>query len=560
MKLKILAVISILSVINSIFVGSDGIKHIVAGKENSDESTLISNIENNVSENLDLKEINVAILAGDRLMVSRIEYFIDMLTDYEWIVGDTKYNFNVNFVVDKDILFGKLKTKNYDMIVVPGGGVGDGESVARCFPTFRNFIWKRNFANFIKQGGGYYGVCGGTALITDIDKKPRSFLEYAYEKSSLGVSCVKSHFESLADPIFLKLGGLPPEYVGEAAYVQFSGWNTSNYSINYISGASLDCPISKNNPIFKDYLSETRRIRWVGGPGLVVPENPDREVMVLAYYPEEEMCENKSTDIHVWKYTGGICGILKAFIKNRKNNLESLTVGNLANVWAFFGDWERTDKIIKTDFSNRPAMTAEIYPNENQARIILSGLHPEYNVWWGGEIVEAKDTDDNTLWDALHGWVNVTPNSHALEWKYNYWINRRCVAWVSKLVPDCDLPPVYGPSEIKDIEPSSINSSDLKIFGKSETSDGIVSLDLFYRYSSDTETTDLWSNWALYDTDFDVSDGWSWEFNSTKTEGPGYYQFYSIRHVQVNEYEWLNETVPPGPDAIASIEGVKLLN
>lgn len=542
MRTKIIAILLIIfvSLSNSI---------ILAGN-NSDKK--INYIEN---RQFDEVEISVAILAGERLLISRIEYFIDILTDYEWIVGDTKYRFNVNFVLDKDILRGKLKTKYYDMIVVPGGGVGDGEAIFRSTPRIQNFIWKRNFADYIKDGGGYYGVCGGAALITDLDKKPRTFLEYAYEKSSLGVSCIKSHYESIADPILVKLGGLPPEYVGEAAYVQFSGWNLSNYSINNITGACFDCPIPKNNynPIFKDYLGDTRKIRWIGGPGLVIPENPDREISVLAYYPEEELSENKSTDIYAWKYTGGIRGIFQAFIKNWKNNQESLTVGNLANVWAFLGDWERTDKIIKTNFSNRPAMTAEIYPNDNQARIILAGPHPEYNVWWGGEIVEKKDTDDNTLWDALHGWVNVTHKSHDLEWKYNYWINRRSVAWVSKLVPDIDLPPVYGPSEVKDIEPPVTDSVNLTIFGKSETDEGKTSLDLFYRHSKNTIN---WTNWTYYSTDEDISDGYSWNFNTPN--GAGYYQFYSIRHVKY-EYEWLNETAPPGPDTIVQVLDNKLV-
>jgi len=533
MKLKILAIGIMLIMLGSTFAVSDNLMY-------SDDLE-------NTSTNDDVVEIKVAILAGERLMVSRIEYFIEMLTDYEWVAGNTKYRFDVNFVVDKDIIHGRLKTKNYDMIVVPGGGVGDGESVARCFPTLKNWIWKRNFANFIKDGGGYYGVCGGAALITDLDKKPGSFLEYAYEKSSFGITCVKSHYESVADPLLSKFGGLPPEYVGEAAYVQFSGWDISNYTINYITGACLACPISKNNPIFEDYLEDTRRIRWIGGPGLVVPENPDREISVLAYYPEEELSDNKSTDVYAWKYIGGIRGIFQAFIKNRKNTQASATVGNLANVWAFLGDWERTDKIIKTNFSNRPAMTAEIYPNENQARIVLTGLHPEYNVWWGGEIVEAEDTDDNTLWDALHGWVNITPNSEALEWKYNYWINRRSVAWISKLVPDNDLPPVYGPSEVSDIYPYN-QPSEFTITGNAETSDGKVSLDLYYRHSPNNES---WGSWTSYGVDDDGSDGWSWDFEAPVV--PTYYQFYSIRNVQINEYEWLNETVPPGPDATVEV-------
>jgi hypothetical protein len=118
-------------------------------------------------------------------------------------------------------------------------------------------IWKKNFARFIKDGGGYYSVCGGTSLITDLDKKPRSFLEYAYEKSSFGVSCVKSHYVSVANPLFCEIGGLPPEYVGEGAYVMFSGWNMSDYNINYITGACPDFTISKKNSL--DRWTKSRR-------------------------------------------------------------------------------------------------------------------------------------------------------------------------------------------------------------------------------------------------------------------------------------------------------------
>jgi hypothetical protein len=258
------------------------------------------------------------------------------------------------------------------------------------------------------------------------------------------------------------------------------------------------------------------------------------------------MCKNESTRIYAWKYTGGFQGILKAFIKNSKNNYVSGTIGNLANVYPFLGDWECTDKIIQTDFSNRPAMTAEVYPNENKARIILTGPHPEYNVWWGGHIQEAEDTENNNLWDGLHRWYNVTPNSEDLEWKYNYWINRRSVAWVSQLVPDNDLPPVYGPSQVSDIYPYN-QSSEFTVIGNAETADGIESLDLYYRYSTDNSS---WSDWKLYVTDTDGSDGWLWEFNATN--GTGYYQFYSIRHVEY-EGHTETETVPPGPDAIARV-------
>ena len=43
------------------------------------------------------------------------------------------------------------------------------------------------------------------------------------------------------------------------------------------------------------------------------------------------------------------------------------------------------------------------------------------------------------------------------------------------------------------------------------------------------------------------SDGWSWNFNTPN--GIGYYQFYSIRCVEYENY-MKTEKAPPGPDAI----------
>jgi glutamine amidotransferase-like uncharacterized protein len=493
---------------------------------------------------LECKIVRIALLAQARVLDSNdARNFENEFTEYQWIAGNTKYIFNVTLLNDDDIFKGYLTTDNYDLLVVPGGSIGDGESFVRCFPTLRNFLWKRNIANFIRNGGGYYSVCGGTALITDLDldRPPQSFAEYAYEKSGFGVTWVKSHYETIAFPFLCHFGGLPPEYIGVSAYVMLSGWNTSDYGIHRYSGVCFDCPIQKNNPIFDDYLENTRRIRWVGGPSLVIPENPDREVNVLAYYPALEMSENVSTQIHAWKYVGGIRGIRRAIFESLKNSDTSGFKGILGTIYAFLGDWEMTDKIIQTDFSNQPAMTAEIYPNEKQARILLTGLHPEYNTWWGGSIKEAKDTDTNNLWDALHRWVNVTKNNETLENEYNYWINRRCVSWVAK-IPDNDLPPVYGPSQVSDIYPYE-QASHFTIEGNSEIVNGNESLDLYYRYSSDNVS---WESWTLYGKDSSGSDGWSWEFYAPN--GPGCYQFYSIRRVN-NE----TETSPPGPDAIAHI-------
>jgi hypothetical protein len=497
---------------------------------------------------LESKIVKIALLSKERFINSTdVIDFQNALTNYQWIVGNKKYILNVTSVYDRDVYTGQINTNNYDLIVVPGGSVGDGESFVRCFPTFWNFIWKRNLANFIKEGGGYYSVCGGTALITDLDleRPSRSFLEYAYEKSGLGVTWVKSHYKTIAFPFLCHFGLLPPEYVGVAAYVMYSGWNMSNYGISHYSGVCLDCPILKNNPIFDDLLENTRRIRWVGGPSLIIPDNPDREVSVLAYYPALEMSDNVSTQIHAWRYVGGFNGVRNAYRETKKNNPASRFLDILPTAYFNLTDWEMTDTIIKTDFSNQPAMTTEIYPNEHQARILLTGLHPEYRTWWGGSIQEANDTDNNTLWDAFHRWVNVTQNTEMFEAEYNYWINRRCVSWVAK-IPDNDLPPIYGPSQVSDIYPYE-QTSNFTLVGNSEIINGFVSLDLFFRHSPDNIS---WGNWTLYTSDLNCSDGLSWEFHAP--QGSGYYQFYSIRCVDVSG-TIETETNPPGPDAIVHI-------
>lgn len=176
--------------------------------------------------------------------------------------------------------------------------------------------------------------------------------------------------------------------------------------------------------------------------------------------------------------------------------------------------------------------------------------HPEHNVWWGGYIKEAEDTDENNIYEAFYRWKDVIPEEETIEdeFSYNYWINRRSVAWVSKKVPDNDLPPIYGPSQVSDIYPYN-QSSNFTITGNAEKSDGSPSLDLYYQYSDDNSS---WSDWTYYGTDIDESDGWSWEFDVSTVNGSGYYQFYSIRRVEYEDY-WEIERVPPGSDAIAYI-------
>jgi hypothetical protein len=270
---------------------------------------------------------------------------------------------------------------------------------------------------------------------------------------------------------------LPPDYPGEAAYTLYTGWNLSDFNANHRGGLCQDYKINTSHPIFDDYHESTRRIRWIGGPAFVIPENPDREVSVLANYPDERMCENESTRMNVWEYTGGIIGMIKGIFKafKEKENLEFTSP--FIGFYTHAEDWKCTDRIMQTDLASRPAMTAEIYPNENEGRIVLSGPHIERNVWWGGDYEEVEDHDHNNLFEGFYKWTDIDSNPFDLEWKYNYWVNRRCIAWVAK-VPDDDLPPVYGPSQVCDFE-DSVSSNIFSVEGCSEVAKGITFLQIF---------------------------------------------------------------------------------
>jgi len=525
MKIKFIAIVIIFTFFVSNFIVTAELKI----KEGKDSKTDIENDNN-------LVEIQTAIFSNSNAKFTSLIPTLEEFETYQWKVGNTLYKFKVFILTKKDIYRGRLSTNKYDLLIIPAN---EGEHMARelIFMPMKQVLWKKNIADFIKDGGGYVGYCASSYIMAQLESKINSIGSKALKASNVGLSQAKIDITNSYAPFLPKFLNSPP---GSAAYVYFSDNNMSKDIL--FCGVSLDVKINKDNPIFDDFIGDTRRIRWIGGLNLIVPEDePDNNITVIGYFPDLNISKNSSTDIYEWEYKGGLLGFLKGFKEARKHGFSIFD--SLSWIHYMATDWECSGNIIETHHAGKPFMTMETYPNENKARIILSSGHPEYKVWWGGEIINAEDTDNNKLWDGLHNWVNIS--SYKID--YNSCIVRRHVAWVSKKVPDNDLPPVYGPSQVSDIIPYDQTSSEFTIYGNSETSDGVVSLDLFYRYSCDNKS---WCDWTLYDTDFDGSDGWSWEFNSPN--GTGYYQFYSIRQV-IYEHERLIESDPPGADAIFRI-------
>ena len=412
---------------------------------------MLSNFNNDINKNR-IKKIKVAILMEEPLgWGSGKEYFHAILDGYKWTCDKNKYEISTFNIFDKDIIKGVLYKNKFHVLLVPGGGVGDGEAIVKAFNIMKKTRkWKKNISDFIKIGGGYVGICGGAALLTGFTngdkKKKKTLLESLYNKSAIGISTIKSYYNNLAFPIFYPFQKKYPEKIGASGYVfSFAPGETTDGSRIFASGVPVDFKIHKDNPIFSDFLNDSERIRWWGGPAFITPKRTNREIKILASYPEKEISEDAKTKIFSWRYIGGIKGLILSlikaskFIKKNKCSLRNLPLYS----FYFAGDWKLSNRKIELNFANKPSLISEIYPNKHKGRILLCSSHPEYMIWKGGRIEEIKNNDFNCIANGFHQWKQISPlsNNAINEFTHTWWLVRRMVAWAAK-IPDNNMPPI----------------------------------------------------------------------------------------------------------------------
>ena len=396
------------------------------------------------------KIIRVAILAEEPLGWGSGKHYFPMILNYSWEKENIVYCFSSSYIYDKDILKGRLTTKDFDVLLVPGGGVGDGESIAKGFSHIpRVKKWKKMIASFIKDGGGYVGICGGTAMFTELEtknKKPTTFLEKLYDKSAIGISQVKSYYKEIAFPLFYPFQYTHPETIGATAYIfSFAPGKTKDDTCIHTGGVPIDFEVNTDHPIFTGVDTKKVRIRWWGGPGLMPPEHHSNDVSVLAWYPDDALTDKTKTSIMAWRYKGRILGLFKGIWKAGRLIKETGEPFKHFLLYTYYlvGPWEKTDHRIDMDLAKKASITAETYPNENKARILLCTSHPEYMIWWDGEIKEEPVHKYHTMGEGFHRWHDIKPLSKTLsdEFTATWWLVRRFVAWTAK-IPDKHLPPI----------------------------------------------------------------------------------------------------------------------
>jgi len=194
-------------------------------------------------------------------------------------------------------------------------------------------------------------------------------------------------------------------------------------------------------------------------------------------------------------------------------------------------DFDWTPDIIKTGNPGKPAMVAFNYPHEDESggRVLLTGLHPQSKVFFNSEIVRYNDTCNNSFYNGLcyraDKDTGLPLELSDLVYNYSRWFTRREVAWTSNQVPDDYLPPVYGRSQVVDIDPLLQESDEFIIkccVGKEKNEEwDSENLSLYYMYNG-SDSNYEWTNWIYYDS-ID-SPRYRFTFNAGDANGTGRYK------------------------------------
>ena len=215
-----------------------------------------------------MKQINVAIFkAYSKFFHSGMEIIKnEILGNYEWNIDGTKYKFKTYYLGKWATIF-FLKPDKFHVVIMPGANTY--WALRKGSPIFSN-RWKNAIRNFVKNGGGYIGICGGSTIACQ------------------GRKTSDSKASSIAE--FLKISN---NWANQIYYRQ------DQYDIRNpnTGGIPINVEIRKSgNPIFDPFYfqhsNKARSIRYWGGPAFIIADSKDDllgHVNILATYAEEPM-------------------------------------------------------------------------------------------------------------------------------------------------------------------------------------------------------------------------------------------------------------------------------
>lgn len=387
--------------------------------------------------------------------------------NYQWTQNNKLYCFNMT-IIDKNDVLGKgphpLTNENFDVFVI-------GANAKSYLLDGLDKNWKAIVQNFVANGGGYLGICGGANAASQGFETSENMFHRHVNKGVLGLANVYINDNFLGEW----------QYLFKIGMDAFFRDNVTNSS--YPSYVTVNTTVEKNqgNTIFSAYDENFRYISYAGGPGMYNASLTDQKygpIIPLLKYNEELM---HTKPIHYWMPT--------------------------LDGWNIF-------KNISTNLLDKFAGIATTY--NSKGRVVLYGPHPEYPfVVINGSIQEYLG----------HGYLSFYTFSKQYVYNYfgqllsifnNIWIVRRSAAWAAH-VPDEDLPPI-SETAIWLNDPIQ-NSSETNIISR------IINMRLFTNIASiifgnatisstsskDVERVEFYVNNNLRFIDKDTPFNWLWD-------------------------------------------------
>ncbi len=572
------------------------------------------------------KIISIGINGGRYIhnsVTNRIQNAID---NYSWVVNDTEYIFyttimNMSDSEDENIYL------YYDVHIIDGVTdeiLNCTRSKLNTSWDNKAENLRKKLEEAINDGHGFIGRCGGSELPPEYDQ-PRpdgmgayyfitqnAFLEDIKVHVNLDVQILSQYFKmkywffNRPQPRLIQ----DPGALGSTAYSSYGSSDDSaiNQTKN-IHGFYVDLVnLNYEHPILKDYFGDTIYTHNMGGGGFpdkYLPNYVDR----LAYYPANCAETDPKQDVTIWEckpVTTRMAIRFKQLVTFLKDNIFSIlsveedvpyvfreefgeqpyTCGiDLINTVTLDTPWwykNQNGEKIKTEVQNKPAIIAFEYQSGQHGRVVLSGPHVANKVLVdkNSKIVDMENPGflknsgklGVNISEGLFHWQKTNDEwvdrNDSEDMKFNedlYWYQRREAAWASTRVEDDDyLPPVYGNSQIVDIDPYRWDSNEIPIIfcvGKNSNESWswnsnvsyLINLSLFYKYNATNKNGD-YTNWTYYNSSL-TGRPYYLIFNASNASGSGYYKFCSILkvfNISNSSYD-VNESFPPENDAGAGI-------
>ncbi len=261
---------------------------------------------------------------------------------YGWKADGRIYIFSVRQIDGVGVLAGRLK--KYDVFAIGASG--------RQYLHGNINLWKKQVREFVANGGGYFGVCGGANEASMGYEHPSSTIDRVINGAVLGIAKVYINDDQDQEWQYLyKTGGME-------------------------GGVPVKCNLT-DHPIVSASPDNPRIIRYEGGPGMYPVPGYEDEIIPLAVYGEEI---SDIAPIHHWY---------------KKD-----------------GEWYM-DGNITTDIKGEYAAIATRY---GEGRVVIFGPHPEEITKIGGHVEEFLGRSAFKFFkqEYLYKWVggNETPWSY----------------------------------------------------------------------------------------------------------------------------------------------------